>query len=119
MKESKKGFSLVELMTVVLIAAVLMGIAIPMWQRSRDRANANACTANLEIIKSATREWALDNPGTTGPYQILAADVNSYIDGELASLDEPDGGNYILPLMDAGGNIPDPTCSTGTAGHAL
>ena len=118
------AFTLVELMTVVAVAAILMAIAVPTFLSARNNADANACTANLEIIRSATREWALDNPGAAvAAYPITTTDVDGYIDSGFSSLDEPDGGSYatagVVVTIDGSGNIPNPTCSTGTSGHSL
>ncbi len=132
----KKGFTLPELMVVVLIMAVLMAVATPMWLGARARANARACQANLQIINSAIKEWALDEPGTAvANYSITVGDIDPYIDGEFASLEEPttqsaidyvtDNGNGVLDNLDVVGTIsgagalPTPTCRTGLANHAI
>ncbi len=111
----KHGFTLTELMVVVAVAAILMAAAVPTFIGARDRANTNACIANLEIIRSATREWALDNPSDAiAGHQITVAELDGYIDSGFASLKEPTTGNYdTLPLLDVNGNIPNPECSIG------
>ena len=45
--ERERGFSLVELMVVVLIIAVLIAIAIPTLLGARQRANDRAVQSNL------------------------------------------------------------------------
>src|SRR5437899_10697189 len=55
-----KGFTLVEIMIVVAIIALLAGIAIPAFFRTRDTANASTCLSNLRQIDQATQDWALE-----------------------------------------------------------
>src|SRR6478609_2658281 len=43
----ERGFTLIELMVVVLIISVLIAIAIPMFLGARDRANDRATQSNL------------------------------------------------------------------------
>lgn len=117
-KFRKKGFTLPELMVVCLIIAVILGIATPMWLRAQERSQERACEANLEIILSACKEWALDNPDlAVSAHLITSAEINAYIDGGYASVDCPSNGTYTLPTIDANGNVPNPTCSI--AGHAI
>lgn len=46
-KRPEHGFSLIELMTVVLVIAVLLAIAIPVLQGAKDRASNRAAQANI------------------------------------------------------------------------
>ena len=109
-----KGFTLTELMSVIAIITILILAAIPTFIGARNRANANACQANLEIIYSSEKEWALDNPDVAvAGYIILSTDVNPYIDDGWSSLECPSGGTYAMPAIDATGDIPKPTCSEG------
>ncbi len=52
-KNNKKGFTLVELMVVVVIIGILVAIAVPVYNSSTLSAKRNACKANMRIIEGA------------------------------------------------------------------
>jgi prepilin-type N-terminal cleavage/methylation domain-containing protein len=54
-----QGFSLVELLAVVLILTVLGGIAIPVYLQERQKAAARTCLYNLKVIAGAQSAYAL------------------------------------------------------------
>jgi len=60
LRKSRRGFTLIEIMIVVLIIAVLLAIAIPNFMKARDTSRAKACIANLRQIDSAKMQWAMD-----------------------------------------------------------
>ena len=49
---NKKGFSLVELMIVVVIMGILIAVAIPLYGAITDNANNKTCASNIKTIKS-------------------------------------------------------------------
>lgn len=51
--KNQKGFTLVELMVVVVIIGVLVAIAIPIYNNVTARAQEGACQANLRTIDGA------------------------------------------------------------------
>lgn len=60
------GFTLVEIMIVLLIVGVLVSIAIPNFIQAREHSRAKACVANLREIDSAKERWAMDKRAATG-----------------------------------------------------
>ena len=63
---NKKGFSLIELLVVVVIMGILVAAAVPLYSAITDKANANTCQTNQRLIKSSFAKWVLmDEKNTT------------------------------------------------------
>lgn len=54
---NKKGFSLVELMIVVVIMGILIAVAIPLYGAITKNANNKTCATNIKNIKSAATTY--------------------------------------------------------------
>ena len=63
---SKKGFTLVELMVVVVILGILVAIAVPIYNSITGDAEQRACHANLRTIDGAKTQFAAST-GLTWP----------------------------------------------------
>lgn len=60
-RAARSGFTLVEIMIVVLIIGLLAMIAIPNVKRSLDKARLQAIRVNLRTIDSVKTQWAAEN----------------------------------------------------------
>jgi len=58
--KKEKGFTLVELMIVIIILAVLTGIAIPSYMALRNRARESATEAEMKNIATALELYMAD-----------------------------------------------------------
>lgn len=104
----KKGFTLVEVMIVVLIIGVLLGIAAPSFMKAREKTLRTQCHENLRVIDAAKHQWSLDegqDAGATPTASDLAPDYMK----EMPTC--PMGGTYTI-----GSNQQAASCSIhGTA----
>ena len=74
----ERGFSLVELMTVVVIVAILAAIAIPSYNSQiRKSRRTEARTAILDLATREERFFSLNNAYTNDPTQLGYAAVGS------------------------------------------
>jgi prepilin-type N-terminal cleavage/methylation domain-containing protein len=108
---SRKGFSLVELLAVVMILAVLAAIAIPMYINSRKTAAARACISNIAAIAAAESAWATRNGSYNYDATSFPVTQNVYIAGTATV--PPHGGLVGAPegLSD---NLPCPLALLGS-----
>lgn len=104
--KSKRAFTLVEIMIVVLIIGILLAIAVPNFMHARDNSRAKACSANLHQIDSAKQQAAMDlkliDTDTPTQAQLTPTYVRSWPSC-------PAAGAYTIGDMST-----DPTCSITT-----
>jgi len=73
--EMDAGFTLAELMAVVLIIGILVAIAIPVFHTVKARAQLRSCFANQRTITSCVEMWKVDALGAIPSGPVNAASV--------------------------------------------
>ncbi len=56
----KKGFTLVELMIVIVILGILVAVAIPVYSSVTKGVKMRACHTNCEVVEKAAQQYILD-----------------------------------------------------------
>lgn len=69
-RSRSRGFTLVELLTVIAILGLLMGILLPSLSRARDRAKQNVCLSRLRPLAAATVVYLNENRDTYYPVRL-------------------------------------------------
>ncbi len=110
-KINRKGFTLVEIMIVVLIIGILMAIAVPNFIQARQTSRRNSCIANLKQIDSAKEQYAMEQKLDTGATVTWANLVTTYIKSQPSC---PGGGTYTIAVVGT-----NPSCSLAASGHVL
>ncbi|MBK9990373.1 MAG: prepilin-type N-terminal cleavage/methylation domain-containing protein [Verrucomicrobia bacterium] len=79
-RSSTKGFTLVEIMIVVVIIGLLAAMAIPAFQKVRDSSTEKAVLNNLRQVNSAAQQYMLENGVTVVAYtDIVGTETTKYI----------------------------------------
>jgi len=82
MKAKKRGFTLVELLIVVLILAALAAIAVPRIGASAANAKKRACETNIDIINSQIELYTANTGSAPSALTDVTQDANYFPDGE-------------------------------------
>lgn len=77
----EKGFTLVELLVVVLILGALAAIAIPRISQSAETAKINACKTNVDLINSQIELYFAQEGEWPGNVNALFGDSDYFPDG--------------------------------------
>ena len=89
---NQKGFTLVELMVVVVIIGILVAIAVPVYNSVTDKAEYGAIQANLRTIDSAIMQY---QASTTSPSNDDAT-IQSEITGDYLQEWPTSPGTYTV-----------------------
>ena len=79
--DNNKGFTLVELLVVVLILAALAAIAIPRVTASATNAKINACRTNVDLMNSQIEMYYANEGSWAAQLSTVSGDPNYFPDG--------------------------------------
>jgi prepilin-type N-terminal cleavage/methylation domain-containing protein len=96
---NNKGFTLIELMIVVVIIGILAAIAIPNFINMQARAKEASVKSNCHTVQLAAEDFAVQNDG------VYAADVDA---------DVTPGNDTIVDMLPGGALLENPFTKVGT-----
>ena len=109
--KSKKGFTLVELMIVVVIMAILVAVAVPIYSAVTANARKKTCIGNQREIVSSVGNWLMLNEKATvaGSFDITNTNGVGAFAASATGLDADDytaikAGFKTIPFCPEDGN---------------
>jgi len=93
MFKGKTGFTLIEILFVVIVIAILAAIAIGRISTSTGTAKASACKSNQAIINTQIEQYRLDNGDWPATLAAVTGSATYFPDGAPVC---PEGGAYTM-----------------------
>jgi len=107
--QAASGFTLIEVLLLLVVVGFLLGVALPNSIRAQKEANAHHCRANLEDIQYAIQLWV--STGSVGPGEKVTFEkILEHLDRGRVNC--PSGGDYNLSAVGE-----KPSCTI--EGHSL
>ena len=94
MSGNSKGFTLVEIMTVVLAMGILLALAVPNIIKYRQTSQAKACQVNLRSILAAVEEARLERASFITSLRGSDGTLNGDVD-----MDDLVGGGFLRQAL--------------------
>lgn len=134
MHDRDDGFTLIELMIVILVILILAAILVPQFGLAQERARKAKCVSNQRTLETAVAMWSTDNTGTnysggtldgstpnftslttTGQPQYTT--VGAFIEPDDGVVGDQDGVDYYLSNGSATGTLANANPSAPSYGH--
>lgn len=95
----EEGFTLVELMVVVLIIGILVAVAIPVFNAASGSARNRTCQSNQRTIEGAVQQYLAADPNNAWAAGVVDS-ANVLVTGtyikEAPACPSTGGGNYMV-----------------------
>jgi len=89
----EKGFTLIELMVVIVIIAILAAVALPNFMGATEKARESAVRSAVKTIQTAIEMYATEHSGT---YTSDLNEYTAYLPGNAFPKSPATNQNYVL-----------------------
>lgn len=99
---AEAGFTLVELMVVVLIIGILVAVAIPVFYSATATVAERSCQSNLRTLDGAVEQWKAASPINDPAGWLVLADAKTHLEPYVKDWDSatacPNTGSYTTSI---------------------